>query len=67
MQGVACYHLSQREVRWFCPLKKALNRIPPPLCDRQVMGPSSLTLLVVQPGCRLVDWQTEHELTRTNK
>ena len=34
------------------PLDKALNGIPPSLCGRQVVGPSSLPVVVAQSGER---------------
>ena len=45
-------------------LGKALNGMPPSLCGKQVVGPSSLPVVVA----RLTkDMQTEHELIRKNK
>ena len=34
-------------------LGKALNEMPPSLCGRQVAEPSSLTIVLAQPNCRL--------------
>ena len=35
------------------PLGKALNRMPPSLCGRQMVGPSSLPVVVAQSDERL--------------
>ena len=42
-------------------LGKALNGMPPSLCGRQMVGPSSLPVVVTK------DMQTEHELIGVNK
>ena len=43
---------------------KPLNGMPPSLCGRQMVGPSSLPVVVAQSDENL---QTEHELIRVNK
>ena len=45
-------------------LGKALNGMPPSLCGRQVVGPSSLRSWW---SSRTKDMQTEHELIRVNE
>ena len=45
-------------------LGKALNGMPPSLCGRHMVGPSSLPVVVAQST---KDMQTEHELIRVNE
>ena len=45
-------------------LGKALNGMPPSLCGRQMVGPSSLPVVVAH---LTKDMQTEHELIRVNE
>ena len=44
---------------------KALNGMPPSLCGRQMVGPSSVPVVVAQSDTQ--DTQTEHELIRVNE
>ena len=44
--------------------EKALNGMPPSLCSRQVVRPSSLPVMVAQSDKKQ---QTEHELIRVNE
>ena len=43
---------------------KALKGMPPSLCGRQILGRSSLPVMVVS---LMKDMQTEHELIRMNE